>query len=108
MGLFSLAMVERADSVQGHSINQWNKKVRVLQVTGVEGPESGVTGLIPKKPQNQKGTTKASWALPWCSLPPVQHLKNNPGVHRLRFHYSWGRGGGNTTDGRQGGWQSGA
>lgn len=110
LGLFSLVMVERADSVQGHSINQWNKKVRVLLVKGVEGPESGVTGLIPKKSQNQKGTTKASWALPWCSLPPVQHLKNNPGVHRLRFHYSRGGGGsgGNTTDGRQGGWQSGA
>lgn len=49
LGLFNLAVVERAGSVQGHSINQWNKKVGVLQVTGMEGPESGVTVLIPQK-----------------------------------------------------------
>lgn len=47
--------------MQGHSINQRNKKVWVLQVTGMEGPESSVTVLIPKKSlKTRRGQRKLS------------------------------------------------
>lgn len=42
-------VVERAGSLLGRSINQCKKKASVLQVTGVEGPESALTVLIPTK-----------------------------------------------------------